>query len=224
MQESTFILSLALSVAWMLVGQPVQAQGYKQFWVASEDVQVLDGDTLYAKGQVIELSGIDAPEIGQKCDHNGHLWSCGMAASLDLKKSLMMARMSRLHCWDMGKTAVWTYATCYVGEKDLAAAMLEAGMAETTPQATPHYQHIQETVKQAGLGIWGSRFQAPEDWARQHKLSGEMTPCAVKAAKAETGPAYFATPLMPAYRSLKVTRTYCRDEDALLDGFIPAVQ
>lgn len=222
MKQFSFIL--ALGFAAMLLGVETQAQGLKQFWVASEAVQVLDGDTLLADGRVIELSGIDAPEIGQKCDHNGHLWSCGMTAALDLKKSLMMARMSRLHCWDMGKTAVWTYATCYIGEKDLAAAMLEAGMAETTPQATPHYQHIRETVRQAGLGIWGSRFDAPEDWAREHELSGDSEPCAIKAVKPDQGPAYFATPLMPVYRSLKARRTYCRDEDALLDGLIPAPQ
>jgi len=219
-----FSFTFALCFAVMLMGVEVQAQGLKQFWVASEAVQVLDGDTLFADGEVIELSGIDAPEIGQECDHNGHLWSCGMTAALDLKKSLMMARLSRLHCWDMGKTAVWTYATCYIGEKDLAAAMLEAGMAETTPQATPHYQHIRETVKQAGLGIWGSRFEGPQDWARKHELSGDTEPCAIKAVKPVQDPAYFATPLMPIYRSLNATRTYCRDEDALLDGLIPASQ
>jgi len=222
MKQFSFILAVWTVVLLPNIG--TQAQGLKQFWMASEVVQVLDGDTLFGDGRVIKLSGIDAPEIGQKCDHNGHLWSCGMTAALDLKKSLMMARMSRLHCWDMGKTAVWTYATCYIGEKDLAAAMLEAGMADITPQATPHYQHIRETVKQAGLGIWGSRFENPEEWAREHELSGNTKPCAIKAVKPTQGPGSFATALMAAYRSLKATRTYCRDEDALLEGLVPAPQ
>ena len=100
-------------------------------------VRVIDGDTLAVNGRVIRLSGIDAPEIGQTCDHNGHPWSCGMTAALDLRKSLTMSRLSGLYCRIERKARYWEEATCSVSDWDLAESLLRQGAADRYRWSSP---------------------------------------------------------------------------------------
>ncbi len=218
-----FVLTLVL--VSLPYGSDVQAADEKKsFWAPTVDVNVIDGDTLVVNNRIIRLSGIDAPEIGQQCDHNGHLWSCGMTAALDLQKSLTMARLSALHCWVNSKNAVWESATCYVGEKDLAAASLGAGTVEPAKDASPHYLSMAASAKEGDLGIWGSTFQSPSKWAEKKRLSPDRTHCAIKAITTTSGKKFFASPLMKAYAKIKTTRRFCSDEDALLEDYHPLLR
>ena len=49
---------------------------------SAERLSVIDGDTLQVDGDVVQLYGIDAPELGQLCESDGRLWHCGMEAAL----------------------------------------------------------------------------------------------------------------------------------------------
>ena len=37
-------------------------------------MRVIDADTLQVDGKVVQLYGIDAPELGQLCESGGSLW------------------------------------------------------------------------------------------------------------------------------------------------------
>ncbi len=193
----------------------------KSFWVDSSQVTVIDGDTMYAEGRIIQLTGIDAPEIGQKCDHNGHLWSCGMVAALDLHKLIAMNRIIKMHCWIAEKSSVWVTATCYVGEMDLAAALLGAGTVVPSRTASPHYLNLGGNAKDAGLGIWGSLFQLPSEWVEKSLSLKDKSECVFKAINYPSGLKYFASPLMPAYKKMEGTRLFCNDNKAILEGYHP---
>jgi endonuclease YncB( thermonuclease family) len=47
-----------------------------------QGVRVIDGDTVEIDGRLVQLYGIDAPELGQLCDRDGELWECGREAAL----------------------------------------------------------------------------------------------------------------------------------------------
>ena len=217
------IVCLAL-LCFCILSFHANAEEKKSFWAKSSDVIVIDGDTLFVQGKVVQLTGIDAPEIGQQCDHNGHLWSCGMTAALDLHKSLAMARLSQLHCWVNGKTSVWVSATCYVEEKDLAAAMLGAGTVEIDRVGSPYYRSLMQSAKEGDFGLWGSTFEQPDKWAEKARFSEDKSACIVKAGKTKKGKKVFTTPLMPTYKKFKATRMFCSDEDALLADYVPLIK
>ena len=46
------------------------------------DILVIDGDTIMIAGQVVDIAGMDAPELGQQCLHNGSFWDCGMSSAM----------------------------------------------------------------------------------------------------------------------------------------------
>jgi endonuclease YncB( thermonuclease family) len=62
-----------------------------------ERLSVIDGDTLQVDGAIVQLYGIDAPELGQLCQSEERLWPCGVDAALALSKLLTLNRSS-LHC------------------------------------------------------------------------------------------------------------------------------
>jgi len=61
------------------------------------DLQVLDGDTVEIASQIVHLFGIEAPELGQRCLHDGVLTHCGLDAAFELKK-LVGVSQSPLKC------------------------------------------------------------------------------------------------------------------------------
>ena len=79
------IAFLAISVAFAstlyLQDKPVHAAGDDKtnggevaLEAKGRDVLVIDGDTIMINGVVADIAGIDAPELGQQCLHNGSFW------------------------------------------------------------------------------------------------------------------------------------------------------
>lgn len=183
-------------------------------------VRVIDGDTLAVNGRVIRLSGIDAPEIGQTCDHNGHPWSCGVTAALDLRKSLTMSRLSGLYCRIERKARYWEEATCSVSDKDLAESLLRQGAADTIPLVVSHYLGVVDRAKNAKLGIWGGVHETPKDWIKAHRAETDPKYCVVKGVKSETG-LRFVTPMMFGYDKIEADARFCGVDDAMTAGYAP---
>ena len=124
-------------------------------------VRVIDGDTLAVNGRVIRLSGIDAPEIGQTCDHNGHPWSCGVTAALDLRKSLTMSRLSGLYCRIERKARYWEEATCSASDKDLAESPRGQGAADTILLVESHYLGVVDRAKTPNSAFGAASTKRP---------------------------------------------------------------
>ena len=54
---------------------------------ANPSIKIIDGDTIVLNSEKIRFYGIDTPEIKQTCtDNNGQTYSCGVKATLELKK------------------------------------------------------------------------------------------------------------------------------------------
>ncbi len=111
--------------------------------------QVIDGDSLVVAGVEIRLYGIDAPEYRQTCFRRGRPWACGVDATRTLR-ALIASR---------------PVAACAVDGRDLGAAMVAGGHAV----AYGAYEQEERAARNAGRGIWSSRFEPPAAWRAKHR-------------------------------------------------------
>ena len=200
---------------------------------SGQAVRVIDGDTLELDGEIIQLYGIDAPELGQLCDDDGKPWPCGVEAALALRK-LVTVSGQELHCspWQGGppqRTADGALIeVCQVGEEDLAQVMLHNGYGVAMPHSFPDYPEAEKDAKEGSLGIWHSHFLLPwvwratEDDARKPKGAGRD--CNVKGAIGADGERIYYVPTDPEYKPLAIDpkrneRLFCSDEAARLAGW-----
>lgn len=128
-----------------------------------------DGDTIDMTGIVIRLHGIDAPEFRQTCSRSGVSWNCGKEAA---DKLAALVAGKPVHCEqrdidDYGRTV----ATCRVGQIDLSAAMVDAGLAVALPNFTAAYVGNEARARENRLGIWDSDFQMPADYRKANPVS-----------------------------------------------------
>lgn len=153
---------------------------------------VIDGDTIQIGGRVLDLFGIDVPELGQDCSADGVVWTCGMAAAHDLRKRLALAR-GPLVCEPRGTgTTGTTLAQCIVDTHDLGALQVEAGLAVVLPDGPWAYRALEARAREARLGIWHSGFDAPGRWREYHR--GPEAGCPIRAVRTRDGRGLYVTP------------------------------
>lgn len=121
--------------------------------------RAVDGDSLFVGGREVRLFGIDAPEYRQTCRVGWSNWSCGSDAAATLRT---MVDARQLTCSSRDRDVYGrTVASCRAGGVDLAAAMLEKGLAIALENAPASYAALADRSKAQRAGIWGSEFDAP---------------------------------------------------------------
>lgn len=125
----------------------------------------IDGDTLVLDGARLRLEGIDAPEIGQRCDTNDRAVACGDAAR---RRLALWAGKGEFSCAGSERDRYdRLLVRCNAGDVDVNAAMVREGYAVSYGD----YGAAEAAAKRDGLGLWAGYFQRPEDWRREHQLS-----------------------------------------------------
>jgi endonuclease YncB( thermonuclease family) len=200
---------------------------------SGDRLSVIDGDTLQLDGDVVQLYGIDAPELGQLCDSDGHLWHCGLEAALALSKLVNLNRSS-LHCAPWSKDAKDVSArrhvaqVCEVGGEDVAVLMLDAGNSLVLPGAFPDYVEAEQRAREGGLGIWHSDFVRPSEWRggvqSPDRRSDSSRDCNIKGVIGVDGQRQYFVPTDAEYRALTIDpdqgdKMFCSDEEARLAGW-----
>lgn len=217
-------LGLALVLTWgagHFAGTSLSQAGGKD-----RPATAIDGDTIQLDGKVVQLYGIDAPELGQHCLDSGVWETCGQAAAHELNKQLRLSRQT-VKCLPV-KSSETPEDVCFVGDTDVAEALLTAGYVTASAAANPDYRELEETAREARLGLWHSDFVTPSDWRRGKRLANEpgpeADPCPVKAVAMGDGQRFYFVPTDDGYESVKVDpahgdRRYCSDESARQDGW-----
>jgi endonuclease YncB( thermonuclease family) len=195
---------------------------------SSGDVAVIDGDTLQIGDSVVQLYGIDAPELGQMCDADGQPHSCGVEAALALRKLISMAGQP-LHCkpWHDGETADATGArveVCEIGSQDVARVLLLGGHGMAPPQSFPDYVEAEKQARQGSLGIWHTTLEPPWEWRDGARLPSERVACNVLGITDAQGRRFYYVPTDPNYNELTLDPargdvSFCSDEDARSAGW-----
>ncbi len=137
--------------------------------ISGSPERIVDGDTLDLDGRRIRLAGIDAPELQQTCGTPaGADWACGAEA----REALRTLAAGSIDCEPSGTDRYGrTLATCRRAGRDVAAALVDAGLA----LGNERYSREEDAARASGRGIWQGRFVAPADW-RRDSARGEDGP------------------------------------------------
>lgn len=191
---------------------------------ASARVEVVDGDTLSLNGRLVQLHGIDAPELGQTCNHDGVEQHCGIIAARALHKLVNMTQ-GPLRCLSVGTYLQMETMTCWAGHWDLARVLVADGYALVAPHGPSAYVEQEGEAREARLGLWNGDFMLPWEW-RPGAASGAgpWRDCNVKAVVGTDGTRHFYVPLDEAYDAIALSpergdTLFCSDEAAVGAGW-----
>jgi endonuclease YncB( thermonuclease family) len=227
------VLGLALLAAVTGIHRPAPALAAAGT-VAGQNLTVIDGDTLQSGGDVLQLYGIDAPELGQLCLRQGKPWQCGVEAAFALQKLIALSG-SAVMCeeWHDGTVAAGPTGegirVCQLGkDQELGLSMLRNGYGVALPGSFPYYGQIERQSRQTGLGIWASEFTPPWDWREGQRIAREVgqlgEDCNVKGVIDDDGARIYLVPTDRAFAKTTVDQgkgeqLFCSDEEARLAGW-----
>lgn len=130
--------------------------------------------------RAIRLQGVDAPELGQTCERDGHSEACGEKAREALERLIggqsLTCEMPADDPTDRYGRAIAFCQTA--GGTDLGLTMLKEGRAVAMSRylrSRPHaetYLSAEREAFEAKRGIWATRFVSPTDWRRERRSGG----------------------------------------------------
>lgn len=188
---------------------------------------VVDGDTLEIQGQQYRLLGIDAPEAAQTLPlATGGQDFFGRGAALVLRS---MLEVGEIRCQPLGRrdNRGAQLANCFSGETNLAAEMIERGMAWSPPEGPAPYQNLEDQARQNRRGFWRDQLERPWFYRRRKEFSAGSTGsngCAFKATVDRKGNRVYFAPWSPWYRNFKVDtargdKWFCSEVEAIAAGW-----
>lgn len=192
-----------------------------------DSVSVIDGDTIQVGAQVVQLYGIDAPELGQRCLDDGDWTHCGLLAAFELNKLIGVGR-GKVECTPPRGSEDSGTQICRVGRINLAHALLVGGYVVAGRDTGPDYLEAEDSARQGALGLWHMEFTHPADWLAGERLPEEPGPeeaeCPVKAMVGAAQGRVYIVPTDSAYRTARLDpargdRSFCSDEDARAAGW-----
>ena len=95
--------------------------------VKSQELRVVDGDTIHLNGEKIRFTGIDTPELKQTCIKEGVKDPCGVTA-----KEILIEKIgdNKVECISEGKDQYKrTLAECFVNDESLSSYLVRSGYA-----------------------------------------------------------------------------------------------
>ena len=138
----------------------------------SQELKVVDGDTIILNGEKIRFSGIDTPESyyrGKKqiCyDDNTEVF-CG-----DLSKKILVERIgnNKVSCIKEKKPDKYKriLAECFVNNESLSRYLVRSGYAfDYSYYSKKKFAEDQEYAKNNNLGLWKMKFDYPWTWRKK---------------------------------------------------------
>jgi endonuclease YncB( thermonuclease family) len=136
------------------------------FDVKSNEIKIIDGDTIHLNGEKIRFSGIDTPEIKQTCAKNNEIIKCGILARELLIKIIAN---NRINCIREGKDQYKrTLAECFVNDLSLSSYLVKNGYAFAYRRYSKKFIVDEDFAKSNKLGMWSMKFEYPWDWRKKN--------------------------------------------------------
>jgi len=155
-----------------------------QLPLLSGPARIINGDTLSIRGRNVILFGIDAPELSQTCtNQRGQSYNCGKEAALWLKDWL---GNHEIQCRIMKEDSRGNLlGVCMAGEYDIAAALVNTGLAFANTKMSEIYVPYQEQARANARGLWAGKFYMPWDWRRMQSQKANIK--VIKRTKKKKG-------------------------------------
>ena len=148
----------------------------------SGTASVIDADTLEINRERIRLTGVDAPESGQKCLDAKHAFvRCGSIAANALDKWLSRNPVT---CAIEDKDRYGRFiGKCSVRGANIQEWLVTNGQALAYRDYSTAYVESELKARKAKVGIWAGQFISPWDWRQGLRLDGEKPTKAMISGK-----------------------------------------
>ena len=132
--------------------------------VSSQELRVVDGDTIHLDGEKIRFTGIDTPELKQTCVNEEIIDPCGLTA-----KEILIDKISdnKVECISEGKDQYKrTLAECFVNNEGLSGHLVRSGYAFAYRRYSKKFISDEDYAKANQLGMWSMKFDYPWDYRK----------------------------------------------------------
>ena len=132
----------------------------------ADSLKVVDGDTIVLNGEKIRFSGIDTPELKQKCIKNDQKVFCGVLA-----KKLLLEKIGNKtpECIREGKDIYKrTLAECFINGESLSVFLVRNGYAFAYRKYSDKFIKEEEFAKKNKNGLWSMKFEYPWDFRKKN--------------------------------------------------------
>ena len=141
--------------------------------VKSQELKVIDGDSIHLNGEKIRFSGIDTPESyyrgkRQKCVFNKIEVFCGYWSKIVLIEKI---GNNKVHCIKEDKPDQYNriLAECFVNNESLSKYLVRSGYAFAYRRYSKKFIEDEEYAKANKLGLWQTEFAFPWDFRKNSK-------------------------------------------------------
>ena len=134
--------------------------------IKSQDIKITDGDTIKINGEKIRFSGIDTPELKQKCIKEGESDPCGITA-----KQILIDKIgnNKVICISEGKDQYKrTLAECFVNDESLSSYLVRSGYAFAYRRYSKKFIPDEDYARINKFGLWSMKFEYPWDWRKKN--------------------------------------------------------
>ena len=135
--------------------------------VNSQELRVVDGDTIHLNGEKIRFTGIDTPELKQTCIKEEAIDPCGITA-----KEILIKKISnnKVLCISEGKDRYnRTLAECFVNDESLSSYLVRSGYAFAYRKYSKKFILDENYAKLNKIGMWSMKFSYPWDYRKSNK-------------------------------------------------------
>ena len=160
-KQVTFIISILTLV---LILTLVFILTFNQ--VKSQELKVVDGDTIHLNGKKTRFTGIDSPELNQICIKNGFKNYCG-----ETSKQILINKIGNniIHCIGEGKDQYKRIlAECFINNESISSYLVRSGYAFAYRRYSKKFIVDEDYAKANQLGMWSMRFDYPWDYRKNN--------------------------------------------------------
>jgi endonuclease YncB( thermonuclease family) len=154
-RKNIFLISILLIIFTFVINQ-----------TKTQDIKIIDGDTIKINGEKIRFSGIDTPELKQTCIKEGVNNSCGLKA-----KEILIDKISdnNIICTKEGKDQYKrTLAECFINDESLSSYLVRSGYAFAYRKYSKKFIGDEDYARINKLGMWSMKFEYPWDFRRNN--------------------------------------------------------
>ena len=155
-RKAIFLIS-AVSLLFLLIFNQVKSQ----------ELKVVDGDTIHLNGEKIRFTGIDTPELKQTCINQGIIDPCGVTA-----KEILIDKIAnyKVECISEGKDQYKrTLAECFVNNESLSSYLVRSGYAFAYRRYSKKFIQDEDYARINTIGMWSMKFDYPWDYRKSKK-------------------------------------------------------
>ena len=153
-RKAIFLISIFLLVFTLTIND-----------IKSQELKIVDGDTIHLNGEKIRFAGIDTPEIKQTCFKDDVKNLCGVKA-----KQILINKIGNntVECISEGRDQYKRIlAECFVNNESLSSYLVRSGYAFAYRKYSKKFIKDENYAKANQIGIWSMKFEYPWEYRKK---------------------------------------------------------